>query len=925
MLAAVFGHRPTVATAQHTMTATAAAAKARPVNPYAKPAQNAVNMGRQSQQRVANQTKRKYKLCSNSSNNNNKKRKKGDQLTLQGGVAFNPEEDCPICKAHSMRKWFPTFTVPKRAHDVRCPKNTKTHGLGELTEQTINSLADNKRYKALTTPIQPSERYSGKHVTKAVVNLFLGPRPKPKPNTVKMATTANEEMVPLGFSDSVKEMVNNPEFREQHKAKGAPLAMLAFANAVMERISRQKDLFYDFFNGVEMEVPASFQDQADNPCYHSIVGNKLMYIDWNKTHGLQVPCPEATCPGVLSNDKEKRTNFSKNKTLFPIYGLDGSPIWCIVMVYKCPCCKRNFSANEGDVLVNLPTHAASSYPVDTTYAIREAKSHLNRHATEAFSSIMVTHGNGEMCSKLLYNAINCDYMRRIKVYYSLANEKNNEGSQTVACIQKDGDFIRQCPPLGETIRDMYDTASSSQKNPWCVSDHDRHVREIQSVQCTEIFAQDHAFQVTKNYQKKLGAVAAWDAATDTGEIACAVLVRATTTEAFAHAAQQLMRRPNFKPKVKYSDTWPNKKECWCQIIPGVKGRLGLFHYQQRIIGTLRKNHPDYFDAINDLSAGLYACCKDDYENLIAALKDGSLSRRGRKYTSEEISEMKRTRVFRDRYKKYLRKQLHGESTMIQCLDDWFCRYKVTTTDPLRPAGGRLDPIRMQTLFTPDTKGAIENCKDKAKYLSDALPFEDMYAKILPSPNSKHKLTECLSKRGESKLESFHDRFAHFANCGMRNTLADNLNLAGTARHNLAIRHKRSLVSGENTIEKGTSVDPETRKKIPVGWEQVVPYFNHSELWYINNLAAAVGCTHPSPHAEVLQPDNGERFFSEYMTVTTPTLKNVGHGRWGECLCRLCTNPNAEKTVEIEKTTTATITTTPTTTTPSPIAGITVDS
>jgi len=183
---------------------------------------------------------------------------------------------------------------------------------------------------------------------------------------------------------------------------------------------------------------------------------------------------------------------------------------------------------------------------------------------------------------------------------------------------------------------------------------------------------------------------------------------------------------------------------------------------------------------------------------------------------------------------------------------------------------------------------VECCKEKAQHLSDPLPIEDMYEKILPNPNSPHQLTEYLSKRGESKLEAFHDRFAHFANCGMRDTLADNLNLAGTARYNLGIRHKRSLASGN---EKGVLSDPEQRRKIPAGWERVVPYFNHSELWHVNKMANAAGCCHPFPHAEILPADNGERFFSEYLTQTLPSLKpslkNLKHGEWGQCLCNLC--------------------------------------
>ena len=135
----------------------ATTARPRVSNPYAKPAQNAAqnptNMGRQSQQRVANQHKRKFKLAQPSP----RRRRKGDQLTLDNKVAFQPEKDCKICKAREIQKFFPSYSIPKRAHHPLCNLNTKTRGLGDLTPQTLATLEDNKRYKALTAPIQPAE------------------------------------------------------------------------------------------------------------------------------------------------------------------------------------------------------------------------------------------------------------------------------------------------------------------------------------------------------------------------------------------------------------------------------------------------------------------------------------------------------------------------------------------------------------------------------------------------------------------------------------------------------------------------------------------------------------------------------------------------------------------------------------------------
>jgi len=77
---------------------------------------------------------------------------------------------------------------------------------------------------------------------------------------------------------------------------------------------------------------------------------------------------------------------------------------------------------------------------------------------------------------------------------------------------------------------------------------------MQSVKCDGTFAQDHAFEPIKNHMKSAGAKAAWDVATQTGEIATVALATSTETEEFAHAAQCLMKHPNFKGMIMHSDT-----------------------------------------------------------------------------------------------------------------------------------------------------------------------------------------------------------------------------------------------------------------------------------------------------------------------------------------------------------------------------------
>jgi len=122
-MTAGFGRIDKWLAAQSTMATTAAAAPPKMVNHHAKLAHNVVKMGGQSQQWIANQHKRKHKLCSNNSNN---KRKKGNQLTLLGGIAFEAKRDCVVCKAQFLRTIIEGHRAPNRAHNALCIKKTET-------------------------------------------------------------------------------------------------------------------------------------------------------------------------------------------------------------------------------------------------------------------------------------------------------------------------------------------------------------------------------------------------------------------------------------------------------------------------------------------------------------------------------------------------------------------------------------------------------------------------------------------------------------------------------------------------------------------------------------------------------------------------------------------------------------------------------
>ena len=169
--------------------------------------------------------------------------------------------------------------------------------------------------------------------------------------------------------------------------------------------------------------------------------------------------------------------FRKNKVLFPVFSITGAPKWCMVMSMTCPCCHRRCAANDGKTLVRIPACAAASYPVRSKCALPNKHCHLSKDATQILDLLMPTYGNGDLCSRLLCNAINRDYLERVQQCYSYAS--NGAGTcRRLPYIEKDGEFIRAFPPLGDAIRDVYDEACSSSNTPWKVSDHDRHTREI---------------------------------------------------------------------------------------------------------------------------------------------------------------------------------------------------------------------------------------------------------------------------------------------------------------------------------------------------------------------------------------------------------------------------------------------------------------
>jgi hypothetical protein len=240
--------------------------------------------------------------------------------------------------------------------------------------------------------------------------------------------------------------------------------------------------------------------------------------------------------------------------------------------------------------------------------------------------------------------------------------------------------------------------------------------------------------------------------------------------------------------------------------------------------------------------------------------------------------MKISGVFKDRYDKWLRKKIYNYQQVRENIEAWFIQYKFSHSPGKEPGKGRKDPINGKLLFTPDTKTAITEAYESCKYIGDVLPCDRMYTPMSPSPHSTHGLNTFICHRVESRLEGFHEPLSNFANSNMSSNLADILNLIGTTRYNCNVRQKLLLIK----------LSAEEKKRIPSHCLLVPMHYNHSELLLVNSNAKSLGLEPPFQNVQILPPDNGERFFSEYLQEQKARNQNItSHVNNDRCQCPSC--------------------------------------
>lgn len=575
------------------------------------------------------------------------------------------------------------------------------------------------------------------------------------------------------------------------------------------------------------------------PPYHSIEGQLVFSLDWEiMFRDFTMPkCMETGCSGDLVRE---RSNFSKNRKLFPVYISGGIPMWGSCMLYKCHRCKTLFSANDGCFLAKLDEDIASSYPVLARYALANYRFHLSVDVTEQLEWAMLTYGGGDSFSRQLHRSQGIRYTEVVKSFAAKAHRARRNGIMVTNWTIKFQDWNGKFIPSGSQLRSYYFDGAKSPFTMYGYSQVERCQRELQIVgkDTTHISAAiDWTFQVLKTYITLPGAKACFTMKISDGQIAGLAIVKNTALAEVSHFMLQLVSKRGLNLQVLYTDQWPVGSEFWKGIFgPLIIGRLGLFHAMKRITDTFRKTVDTELlqKAMYDFKKCFYSVDPIDTNNLYQTLKNGTMSPDGHCYSDSEICDLEQTSRWSQRYAKFLKKTIHPGTYIQQMLSHFVSKWN------------DVQDTKTRKVFTEETVNSIQEQVKNLTYVCDP-PGIALYREVKAGPNSRHGLSQWVSLRMESQLEKSHHLLAHYGNSGMGTPLADALILRGITETNTRVRHNYR----------------KTNEAFPSHFDHVPLFWDESELDSINQMLQDASLDPVFEGVKKLPADNGEVFLSEY--------------------------------------------------------------
>eukprot|EP00980_Cylindrotheca_fusiformis_P023779 scaffold10972_cov59-Cylindrotheca_fusiformis.AAC.2 len=805
--------------------------------------------------------------------------------------AFHPLRDCRVCIAESKGKNL------HRSHHVRCPRNRKTRGQS-ATE--VEGIREDRRLATLMggKMIDPDmERQLAGSSTPGIQAFFAkNDDLKEQDDAISTRPQLQGCSLPNEVSDFLERAVRD---RKPSKLKcAASDAFVALAEAIMREVKHKKptavsrDQELPFHNEAFAAAHGRFQaifgknnmtftvpevtdlDRAVDPGFHSLAGAKFIYMDMEVAFpSLKWACCFCGKPDKLSRIRDI---FSTEKRLFPVVE-DCVEVWCLPFRYHCGHCDRNFMTNDGEFLASLPACIRNQYPVDPRYASPKRGKHLSKTLSTILHEDMGTFSTATEFVRKVTRRKNEHYLSRLEDYYS---RPDHSGRYLDA-----DDVVRTYSHTEKDCRSMHLEAELSPLNPERVAAKDRYERILQSAKIKELAAVDHTFATLKNYRLP-GAKAVFTLMNEEGMICQMVCVPSEKIQDVDHMLQTMQkRRPQaFSGRFAlYTDTWPKNKEYWdAKFGKSVEGRLGLFHFIQRLTEHFNPRHEDFFRAKDRLQGCVYQYGKAQLEALMDAFKDGRIG--GKRLSLDEIESIRLSKAWSSNYAKYLPKEIFSGDEIARRLSDyyeWLHRHLDGDKTFFRTSEAQF-------------KKQIDLNRETCHFIQDPEGLE-MYVSVPASKRSKLQLATFVSKKPESKLEAMHGQMAHYANCGMRPELADTLTLRGASEHNQCREfriHSRSTTTSSMLLDKNQPAAGESSSFAVPGYIADFPkFFNDMQLDYLNKLASSKGFRPHFPDCKVLPSNNGEKFLSDYfLQQQLRNSEGLVSSKDKRCTCRECLEP-----------------------------------
>ena len=312
----------------------------------------------------------------------------------------------------------------------------------------------------------------------------------------------------------------------------------------------------------------------------------------------------------------------------------------------------------------LPAHVAAAYPVPPRYATSEGGFLLHKNAIAFFEHMLKTYANGELCSLFLVRAMASRYLEKARTYLS---QKLSQPFPDFYSYMNN-----KWPPNGDSIRRLYQQAEYSSLQPYGYYNALRYTQEIRSVrfESGDTAAFDHTFAATRAYKDKRSIGMKCFADFNNGRSGAIGGIYAVPKAKLSDVSHGLTQAaPRLKNvSVLTTDTIPHGVQFWDATLgKGVKCRLGLFHFLGRMVDTLDSKSEHFWPCLVQLKDCIYNYNNDDWAALVGAVTNGLL---GEKLSVDELTDMRFSKVFKQRYDKWLRKEFHSAEKIIKNLNDW---------------------------------------------------------------------------------------------------------------------------------------------------------------------------------------------------------------------------------------------------------------